>query len=218
MFDAITWVIYRRHLYKWKYKGFKSSFFSFVDANSKFSEFNRLHFASIVKDSILGRFTYVAGARIQSATIGNFCSIGPGSRVGGLGHHPTNWVSTHPVFYSRNKQSNARFSDKNYFTETKRVSIGNDVWIGAKAIVLDGVNIGDGAVIAAGAVVTQDVQPYAIVGGVPAKLIRFRFEQNIIDALVASCWWTWSEDKLRGKLEIFRVSPTDEILEILKSG
>jgi len=89
------------------------------------------------------------------------------------------------------------FCTDSIFEELKRTQIGNDVWIGARAIVLDGISIGDGAVIAAGAVVTKDVPPYAIVGGVPAKLIRYRFEDDVIQELLKWKWWDLSLDDLQ---------------------
>jgi acetyltransferase-like isoleucine patch superfamily enzyme len=136
-------------------------------------------------------------ARITRANIGAFCSIGPEVIIGGLGTHPTNFVSTHPVFYSRLCQSGITFSSENLVEELKSVTVGNDVWIGARALILDGVTIGDGAIIAAGAVVTTDVPPYAIVGGVPAKIIRYRFSEDIISILLEWKWWELSEEILK---------------------
>ena len=79
--------------------------------------------------------------------------------------------------------------DESYFEETEQIVIGNDVWIGANAIVLDGVTIGDGAIISAGAIVNKNIPPFSIYGGVPAKFIRFRFEENEIDFLKNLKWW-----------------------------
>ena len=108
----------------------------------------------------------------------------------GLGKHPTrNFVSTHPAFFSSLGQSQVTFSTESVFEEFAKINIGNDVWIGARAIILDCVNIGDGAIIAACAVVTKDVPDYAVVGGVPAKILRYRFEPNEIKFLKEFTWW-----------------------------
>ena len=81
--------------------------------------------------------------------------------------------------------------------------IGNDVWIGANVVILPGVTVGDGAILAAGAIVTKDVEPYAIVGGVPAKKLRYRFPQVVREALLASAWWEWSQEKIEEHIELF---------------
>lgn len=146
-----------------------------------------------VSNSNIGRHTYVgSGTRISNSTIGRFCSIAEHSVIG-LGKHPTNMVSTHPAFYS-NQKPFTTFADRTYVNETGKNEIGNDVWIGRGATIMPDVKIGDGAIIASGAVITKDVEPYAIVGGVPGKLIRFRFSQDIIDKLQKSKWWDFDED------------------------
>jgi len=218
MIDALIWCFIRRHVYKYKYKGFKSSVFSYVDKETVFTEYNSLSFGSVIKKSSVGRYTYIASARIQSSSIGSFCSIGPGTRIGGLGKHPTNWVSTHPVFFSMLRQANTTFSDKNYFIESEKVEIGNDVWIGANVTVLDGTKIGDGAIIAAGAIVVSDVEAYTVVGGVPAKFIRDRFDQTISTSLQQLAWWYWPEEKLRRNTSLFRETPSPELIEKLRES
>jgi len=216
MIDTFIWLFFRRISFTIRYKCFRSSFFSYVDKHSLFSEFNRLYAGSIVKNSSIGRFTYIAGARIQSCRIGSFCSVGPRSRIGGLGRHPVKWLSTHPVFFSTLKQANTTFSDNDYFDELDFVEIGNDVWIGAGVMVLDGLKIGHGAVIGAGAVVTKDVEPYSIVAGVPAKVIRFRYKNEMIEKLLDLGWWDWPIEKLEKKAHLFRNEPTNSILQKLK--
>ena len=125
----------------------------------------------------LGDYSYFAkNAQVANTTIGKFCSIGPNFCCG-LGIHPTNGISTHPMFY------------RGKIAEYKPVTIGNDVFIGANVTVLDGVTIADGAVIGAGAVVIRDIPAYAIVGGVPATILRYRFDEAIIDKLLVSKWW-----------------------------
>lgn len=147
----------------------------------------------------MGVCSYVSfDCHLDRVKIGRFCSIGP--RVcAGFSTHPTSqWVSTHPAFYM-NLESILHYrifeNDLPKFNAYKEVIpgflsvIGNDVWIGADAKIMDGVTIGDGAIVAAGAIVTKNVPPYAIVGGVPAKIIKYRFTQTQIEALLKFKWW-----------------------------
>ena len=132
--------------------------------------------------------------------IGRYCSIGAGVQIGG-GEHPTDWLSTHPFQYGQASVSR-RWSQRKDFVYRNRPkpvmlgAIGNDVWFGTNAIVRRGVNIGDGAVIGAGAVVTKDVPPYAIVGGSPARVIRYRFPPETIERLRRVQWWNYTADSL----------------------
>jgi chloramphenicol O-acetyltransferase type B len=145
----------------------------------------------------LGRFSYISQNSILNLTeIGNFCSFGP-YLICGFGEHPTDFLSTSPVFFSTLKQCGVSFSSENFFQETKKITIGHDVWIGARVFIRDGVKIGHGVIIAAGSVVVKDVPDYAIVGGVPAKVIRFRFSNEIIQELLKIQWWNWPENHLR---------------------
>ena len=100
-------------------------------------------------------------------------------------------MSIHSAFYSTQHQSGITFVDEEKYSEIKgSIKIGNDVWIGDSAILMDGITISDGAVIAAGAVVTKDVKPYSIVAGVPAKIVRYRFEdKDTIEGLLDAKWW-----------------------------
>lgn len=143
--------------------------------------------------------------------VGRYCSIAGNVRTV-LGAHPTSgFVSTHPMFFSMIKQNGKTYVTEQKFKEDKyadeekkyRIIIGNDVWIGEAAIIMSGVTVGDGAIIAAGAVVTKDVPPYAIVGGVPAKIIRYRFGQDQIDALLKIKWWDWPQEKIERLADTF---------------
>jgi acetyltransferase-like isoleucine patch superfamily enzyme len=165
--------------------------------NCQIADYVKIYDHTTLSDCIIGRFSYIAtGNSISQVKIGNFCSIGP-ECILGYGDHPTDFVSTSPVFFSTLKQCGISFSDQDYFKERKEIVVGHDVWIGARVFIRDGVTIGNGAVIAAGAVVVKDVPDYAIVGGVPAKIIRFRFPQEIIQKLQIMKWWDLSEEKLR---------------------
>lgn len=154
----------------------------------------------------LGFGSYAAqGGRLVDTCVGKYCSIGPGVSCA-FGMHPSRGaVTTHPAFYSASAAEGFTYAEKTTFIEEKyvsdtpfRVVIGNDVWIGANVTLLEGITIGDGAIVAAGAVVTTDVEPYSIYGGVPAKLIGKRFDDDDDMLMVRSSkWWDMSEDKLR---------------------
>lgn len=147
----------------------------------------------VLREVALGDYSYIAAnSNISHCMIGKFCSIGPNFCCG-LGLHPTNGISTHPMFYSTAKQNGMTLVDKNTFEETKHTTIGNDVFIGANVTILDGVMIGDGAVIGAGAVVTKDIPPYSVAVGVPAEVKKYRFSKAKIAQLLKLQWWNWDE-------------------------
>jgi acetyltransferase-like isoleucine patch superfamily enzyme len=148
-------------------------------------------------DIEIGDYSYIAqNAILSKTTIGKFCSIGP-NLLCGWGIHPVDGISTSPMFYSTLKQNGSTLSQANKVEERKHISIGNDVFIGANVTILDGVSIGHGAVIGAGAVVSKDIPPYAIAIGNPIKVIRYRFKNEQVEALMRINWWDFEEAKLR---------------------
>lgn len=137
----------------------------------------------------IGDFTYIAGrSKLSNVKIGSYTSIAKGLNAG-FGNHPIKRFSTSPIFHSIDNVFKKKYINSNNFESIKEINIGNDVWIGLNVTLLDGVNIGDGSIIAAGAVVTKDVLPYSIVGGVPAKLIKMRFDHETKNILQNSRWW-----------------------------
>lgn len=150
----------------------------------------------------IGKYTYGYNKDniARGTKIGAFCSIADGVKIG-LMNHPMKYVSTNPFLY----YSNRGFLKQNCLNfEQKKVRIENDVWIGSNAIILPGVHIGNGAVVAAGAVVTKNVAPYEIVGGVPARHIKWRFEDyELRRKLEKISWYEWPDDKIRGNIHLF---------------
>jgi acetyltransferase-like isoleucine patch superfamily enzyme len=131
--------------------------------------------------------------------IGKYCSIASGAKVFLGGNHRLYWISTYP-FSALVDSWPEGIGIKGHPKSNGDVRIGNDVWWGGYSTVMSGVNIGDGAVIAACAVVTKDVPPYAIVGGNPAKLIRYRFDEDVRNSLIEIAWWDWPEHHIRSAI------------------
>lgn len=161
-----------------------------VIVDSTFGKLCRIGGNVMIRHSCIGDYSYVeAGCRVTYARIGRFSSIAPGVFIGLAAHPVRDYVSTHPIFYLPAPELGYDFVERARRSDYRYTIVGNDVWIGANALIRDGVNVSDGAIIGAGAVVTKDVPPYGIVGGVPAKLIRYRFDGEIIDRLLDLCWW-----------------------------
>ena len=207
----------RKKRLKKAHNGFSASMKSFVGDNVTASEFVCLYGKTTITNSQVGAYTYFSCCAIGNAKIGAFCSVASGTRIGGLGTHPVNMLSTHPIFYSIAKQCGTTFSDKSYFKEFKETTIGNDVWIGTNAIILDGVNVGNGVIIAAGSVVVKDVPDYAVIGGVPAKIIRFRFSDEEIALLSRIKWWDLPKEVLIKNIGLFREPNFIELEKCLTS-
>lgn len=199
--------LFKMLVYKLKNKGKNLKIEYLVEINNcSFGHYNTVYKYSRVRNSTLGDFTYIArNSLVQNTHIGKFCCIGPNVSLG-LGAHPSNtFVSSHPLFYSTKKQAgNLSILDKDLFDEYPITNIGNDVWIGANSIIKSGLTIGNGAIIASGAVVTKDVEPYSIVGGVPAKRLKYRFSSDQIAFLNKSKWWDKDLTWLKANKDSFR--------------
>jgi acetyltransferase-like isoleucine patch superfamily enzyme len=151
----------------------------------------------------LGDHSYIGGeSSLKNCRVGKFCSIGEGVQIG-LGVHPTSMISTYPGFYASRASGATRFASTVEALESSPVVLGNDVWVGNSAIILDGVEIGHGSVVAAGAVVTKSVAAYSIVAGVPARIVRQRFDDRMVRFLLAFAWWDRDEAFLRENAPLF---------------
>ena len=183
-----------------------------IDSNAVFEGCNRLGDNVSFLNSKIGFASYVSeNSFIKNAVIGRYTCIA-NEVITVAGTHPINeFASIHPAFYSVSRQSGISYVKENKFQEfefidaTNKVSviIGNDVWIGARVMIMEGITIGDGAVVAAGAVVTKDVPPYTIVGGIPSKKIRSRYDEETIGKLLKLKWWNKDIEWLRNHADLF---------------
>lgn len=148
--------------------------------------------------------------------IGAYCSIAGKVQIFLSGNHRTDWVTTFPLNRRFPNWKNAK-SIQNETISKGTVKIGNDVWLGYSSIILSGITIGDGAVIAAGSVVTKDVPPYAIVGGNPAKLLKYRFDENTISKLLKIQWWSWEAKKVEEYMPILQSDDIEKFISAVQT-
>ncbi|MBO0590873.1 CatB-related O-acetyltransferase [Cellulophaga sp. E16_2] len=168
-----------------------------ISPDTKVLSKTRIFYNTSLNNCTISEYTYIgSNCFLQNTSVGKFCSVAKHSLIG-LGIHPTDLISTTPLFYRKDNPLKVKLLKEDLgFEEYKPITIGHDVWIGARAIVMDGIEIGTGAIVASGAVVTKNIPPYAIVGGVPAKLIKYRFNKEKIEELLSSEWWDWDLEKI----------------------
>jgi len=148
------------------------------------------HSAQLHGRCSVGAYSSISpGALLVDVGMGRYCSIGDGVQT--LSDHPADWFTTHMLAYAPNFPEPYRHQSVAQFPSHSPVTIGNDVWIGSRVSLKSGITIGDGAVIGAGAIVTRDVEPFTIVGGVPARVIRQRFPDVLVERIRACPWWDW---------------------------
>ena len=180
-----------------------SRFYGTIETPVRISECRIFH------DFSIGAFSYLSGGVFYHTHIGRYGSFANGLHIG-QGNHPTDWLSTHPFQYQPMKYAvgpgfrdrdvyfeDADKADNSIVTKPGKTVIGHDVWVGYGAYIRNGVTIGDGAVIGARSVVTKDVPPYGVVVGHPAKIVKYRFEEPMIERLMTLKWWRFAPWQLR---------------------
>lgn len=176
-----------------------------ISVSSTFGRNCRLGGRVVLLNVDIGDYSYIeSDSRVSHASVGRFTSIANFVQVGLAAHPVADNVSLHPAFYLHRPDLGYDLVERDLLEEFAGTTVGNDVWIGAGAVVVDGVTIGDGAVVGAGAVVTRDIPPYAVAAGVPARVLRYRFDQETIDFLLELRWWDRPVEWLREHAELMQ--------------
>lgn len=174
-----------------------------ISENCHISKSARVYMKSRLNGVSLGDYSYIGkNCIIHGTSIGKYCSISDCCVIG-LPGHPTNLLSTSPIFTSPQNALREKWVDSKTYKTNVNVIIGNDVWVGYGVLIPNNIRICDGAIVAAGAVVTKDVPPYAIVGGVPARIIKYRFSEEKIERLLELKWWDKPEEEIKANLGLF---------------
>lgn len=167
-----------------------------------------------VRNISIGKHSYVSfNSIVYHTEIGNYCSIGPNVVIG-YGDHPINIISTSPHIYLNDRIFNSEEINGFLDPHFKKVKIENDVWIGANVFIKNGVRIGNGAIIGAGSVVLKDVKDYEIVGGIPSKLIRKRFNDSIVSLLLEIKWWELDFEILKLYADVIKNPNHDDLIKM----
>jgi acetyltransferase-like isoleucine patch superfamily enzyme len=179
---------------------------------SKIHKKSKVESGSLIVNSFFDKYSYCGyDCEIINTSISSFCSISNNVKIGGE-NHPINWVSTSPVFYKGRDSINYKFSNFDRIDQQTTL-IKSDVWIGANVLIKQGITIEVGSIVGMGSVVTKNVEPYSIVAGNPAVLIKKRFDDNTITRLLTSKWWEMSDSELK-KFAIYFNSPDLFLKEI----
>ena len=183
---------------------------SFI-SNSRLERHVQINRRNIIDGVTIGQYSYTgANTTLKSATVGTFCSLSWNISATG-NYHDCLKLTAHPIA----QLVSFGFVDESEEHDKRIIHIGNDVWIGANACIMPGVTVGDGAVIGAGAIVTKDVPPFAVVAGNPAKVIKYRFSDEQITALLKVRWWDWSEKLFKKHIGLFKDQVNDKTIRIL---
>lgn len=189
------------------------AFSALWDTRTRFTEHTHVLKGAKLNNVKIGKYSRVGvNCKLTNVVAGNYSCIGANS-VLGVGQHPTNFLTYHSIFY---KKGNWGWHDDwikypEGFQEQAQITIGNNVWIGQKVVVMDGVTIGDNSIVATGAIVTKDVPPFTIVGGVPAKVIKTMFNEEMRARLQEIQWWNLPDEEITKVIDLFHIpNPTIE--------